>query len=987
MAEDSPAPVDLEKELSCSICTDLLYQPLTLLDCLHTFCGACLKEWFVFQASTATSLHPYTCPSCRASVRSTRPNATVTTLLDIFVQANPHRGKSEEDKKSDRGKFKYGDNVLPKLRRRGGEEQDEDDRRMMESVQQLSLQEVGIEPSSGRNNLEPPRERRRRERSREARNHSSDMRRSRDEGRSASRSATATPSSRDAVPPRVVEHQSSLRSLLSASELDSQEMEEEIMRQIMEDGLLDGIDLNNIDVAQEDEISERIAQAYRRRQTQRQRERRERRERLARDGQINSGYSTPPEIRSPPARDDEQRRRPQGRPESGTSTPRDRERSNRPPISRPGLLDVANQGAQPRHARSSSQGSSRSARSEHRPAPLAVSSRQTPSQSQTDLGTRRPDYDSPNPGRRRQSDNQQHSTLAERQQFRNSVQTSSSSNPSSPRRAAFNVTAAESVVSNTAVVASPISSPLANTPPISSPGPVSNSRRTTDPVGLWHSRRTGNGTPPAVNPSTLPRATTDPSTAEAQARPNTLMATVSHSSYLEPHIVCRSCNKDHLEYELHYNCSRCDEGAFNLCQPCYRAGRGCKHWYGFGWAAWPAYQKRSPPGGYPPSYEYPHIMRGHRFRRPQSQLKSSNSHPGRLKSEDEPSHRLEEGVFCDMCSAWANACYWKCDYCNEGEWGYCNDCVNQGRHCTHALLPITHIVNKKTPPPSAAPAADPPSTPHLTPSNVTNESTTSPPLTPKSASVIGGPGEVTLANSIYRPLTFTVLCNMCTYPIPPSHTRYHCSTCNDGDYDICSPCYKKLVLVGRIKETNGMNGWRRCLRGHRMIVVGFEDRDGGQRRVVVRSLVGGVSLREDESSSSHNQDTSFNNSGNNTPSTTTTNEIPSSMHREEKWTWREHDGSRQHASSVSATTPSAPHTSQRRYPPDGGVGLRLQARWSYYPAPDANDELLFPKFAEITEAEDINGDWFWGVYAGSKGLFPGGYGRIIGGNAERQGLV
>ena len=147
------------------ICTDLLYQPLTLLDCLHTFCGACLKEWFAFQPSTATSVHPYTCPSCRASVRSTQPNATVTTLLDMFIQANPHRGKSEEEKKSDREKFKYGDVVMPKLRRRGGQDEEED-RRLLEEVQQLSLREVGIETSSTVANvdrLEPPRERRRRE--------------------------------------------------------------------------------------------------------------------------------------------------------------------------------------------------------------------------------------------------------------------------------------------------------------------------------------------------------------------------------------------------------------------------------------------------------------------------------------------------------------------------------------------------------------------------------------------------------------------------------------------------------------------------------------------------------------------------------------------------------------------------------------------------------------------------------------------------------
>jgi hypothetical protein len=77
-------------------------------------------------------------------VRSTQPNATVTTLLDMFIRANPERGKTEEEKKADREKFRYGDNVLPKLRRRGGDG-DEEERRVIESVQALSLREVGIE--------------------------------------------------------------------------------------------------------------------------------------------------------------------------------------------------------------------------------------------------------------------------------------------------------------------------------------------------------------------------------------------------------------------------------------------------------------------------------------------------------------------------------------------------------------------------------------------------------------------------------------------------------------------------------------------------------------------------------------------------------------------------------------------------------------------------------------------------------------------------
>lgn len=848
---------------------------------------------------------------------------------------------------------------MPKLRRRDGQDEEEE-RRVLEEVQQLSLREVGIDAASNVatvDHLEPPRERRRRERrersgepSEDRRERSSDTRRSAD-GRSRSRNrATTSSAPREVVPPRVIEHQSSLRSLLSASELDSQEMEEEIMRQIMEEGLLDGIDLNNIDVAQEDEISERIAQAYRRRQDQKRRERRERRERLAREGLRSTSGTSTPEIRSPPAREEEQQRR-RAHTRSSSSTPNPRERDNRPPVSRPGLLDVANQGTRTRHTRSSSQGSSRSAR-EQRPAPLAVSSARTHNNSQPELlgpGSAQGN----DAGRRRRSENEQVSALEGREEFRSSLQAQSSSNPNSPRRSAFNfVAAADSPLSSTPLVASPVSPVSSIPPPANAPAPTITSRRTTDPTSISRTRAPLSGNPPAASPPTFPRSTTDPAIGSTRPQETPTTPPVALPTlFPEPHLSCRSCGKDHIEYDLHYNCSRCEEGAFDLCQACYRRGKGCKHWYGFGWAAWPAYQHKAPPGGYPPNHEYPHIMRGHRFRRPQAPLTESTTAPHVLQSEEDPAQRLEAGVFCEICTQWADGCYWKCDYCNEGEWGYCNDCVNQGRHCTHALLPISHVGNQRasTRPSTATASNEPPSTPrstHLAPPYPLESSPpTTPPLTPRAASLITGPGHVTLAKSTYRPLTFTTLCNICTYPIPPSHTRFHCLQCNNGDYDICSSCYQKLVLSGRISKEDGMHGWRRCLRSHRMIVVGFEDRDGGQRRVVVRDLVGGFSLREDSTVSASAAATS--------PKDT----LPSSMQQ------------------------------QQRFPPDGGVGLRIQARWSYFPAEGVTDELAFPKYAEITEAEDINGDWCWGVYAGSKGLFPGGYGRVVGGAGEREGRI
>jgi hypothetical protein len=61
------------------------------------------------------------------------------------------------------------------------------------------------------------------------------------------------------------------------------------------------------------------------------------------------------------------------------------------------------------------------------------------------------------------------------------------------------------------------------------------------------------------------------------------------------------------------------------------------------------------------------------------------------------------------------------------------------------------------------------------------------------------------------------------------------------------------------------------------------------------------------------------------------------------------------------------------FPPDGGSGGRAVAKWAWYPEDGAEDELLFPKGAEVREIEDVNGEWFHGVYMGAKGLFPAPY--------------
>lgn len=211
----------------------------------------------------------------------------------------------------------------------------------------------------------------------------------------------------------------------------------------------------------------------------------------------------------------------------------------------------------------------------------------------------------------------------------------------------------------------------------------------------------------------------------------------------------------------------------------------------------------------------------------------------------------------------------------------------------------------------------------------------------------------------FKVMTFITTCDICRGAIAPTQSRFHCFRCissivpdsSPGDYDICEDCYHGLVSDNTISPDNGAAGWRRCPQGHRMVIVGFQEGKGGQKRYVVQDLVGGRRL---------------------------TVEPFAHDPRTQRWTWYEGDEKRERlvARDV-AETPSQTALSSETYPPDGGCGWRTLARWAWYPAAGANDELLFPKGAEICEVEDANGEWFHGVYMGNKGLFPAPYVRVL----------
>lgn len=888
------------------ICMQVLHQPLTLLDCLHTFCGFCLKEWFALQASRASSSNPspISCPSCRAPVRDTRPDAKVTTLLDMYLQANPGRARDTEEKEEIRSKYTPGENVLPSIRVRRESGNAAEDRRVVEEVMEMSLREAGIGGSGSsesgmRHHVrdgaryardENPRQRRR----------DREVSRNRRGGEETARPSTATDAASQA---RRIGHQSSLRSLLSTSDLDSSEMQEEILRQIMEEGILDGIDLNNIDVGQEDELSEKIAEAYRRRHGTRSRshDNRAQQQRVSSSQGQRSGSNEP-----------RQRRRPSRSPNPTDQTAQ----PSHPPVSRPHLLEAypTGQGHRPRTS-----SETRQTRRQTSPTPPASGSgrasetRRQAARSATDLSNR---PHTSNSAARSATDLSGRPESSSNQRIRPRDLSSGVRRTTDP---------ANIVVSHPSV------------PALNSPRAASQNNQ--------HVSRQADSARIAARAPSEPRIPVAASTFHPPEEPS--VQSIAQVTYVEPSISCERCGKANLEHDLHMNCGSCIDGKYNLCLRCWRLGRGCLHWYGFGHNAMVQWDKKSISGaGYSPEHPLPHTLTGHRYLSPPSaSYQHTNEVEQRLLTTSDPSSRFRSGPFCSNCSAFTPECFWECEVCNDGEWGYCNACVNQGKCCTHPLLPASYPLsnNPIDPDPSNA-------TPHAS-------STTFSPIPTSQSQSTQEP-----FNESHIPLTFSTKCDICTYPIPPSTTRFHCPQCNDGDYDICTTCYLRLVKIGRISADNGPRGWRRCPNGHRMIVIGFEDSVQGQRRVVVEDLVGGHALGDSTDS-------------------------------EEGKVWRWRDESQQ--TQAKTMTPaavngrsligSASHPNNHNndnqavgtYPPNGGVGLRVLALWSYWPREGVEDELAFPRGAEIRECEDINGDWFLGIYCGRKGVFPGNYCRVL----------
>ncbi|KAI7975298.1 hypothetical protein EIK77_007427 [Talaromyces pinophilus] len=815
----------------------------------------------------------------------------------MVLVANPERDRTAEEKEEIAKKYKPGDQVL--VSPGSSDAESDGDGRLVADGTNGHRRRASASHSGGGQ----------RQRSADNRDHHHH-----NAARNAARTGAAVGNSNEST--RRIEHQSSLRSLLSASDVEDN-TQEEIVRLIMEEGLLDGIDLSGLDQSQEEELSDRLVQIFLSRHPDRSRQPR-------RSSDQRESTRAPEHRRS-------RSQTLQSQPQNSTSA---ENTSRRPPVSRPHLLGVSSDSHNHRRRASDETRRRRTSPIPVAPASTSETALRPALRSSSDISSQRPRA-SPSRPRTRES-----STA--------SVTRRSTEPEGRASDVWAGITGSQHNVASRQVVASPVT----NSPSTTTPTERTFSASTTSLPGVSTSDTQ------SLTNNVQPSSRRNTATRSGQARQAGNRVPSTH--YAEPSISCERCGKTDIQYELHKRCLKCKDGKYHVCLHCYRVGRGCPHYYGVGSIGEMNFNKAHHPA-LRSNVEMPHVMKSQRYRRPK-EASSRGTSDGKQMTSDNPSSRLQEEMFCDVCHSVANGCFWQCDECNESEWGYCRRCVNQGRCCNHPLLPIRRI-SSESPTPS--------------PTDVTPLG----PITPLVPTQKALPGAVT-----YQVLSFSTECDICKYPIAPSSTRFHCLQCNEGDYDVCTNCYLKLVVSGKISKENGHSGWRRCLKGHRMIVIGYEDHEKGQRRVIVRDIVGGYTLKDEHV--------------NPQPPSSSSGSVASPELGTGDWSWKEGNTKRKKAgrartshvnaliesnstsspSSQTATPPPATTQPDHRtatIPPDGGYGLVLGANWSYFAEESCTDELSFPRGAEITEAENINDEWYWGYYAGKTGLFPGAYCSLV----------
>ena len=83
---NTPAAV---QQMKCSFCLEIMHKPVSLIPCLHNFCGGCYADWMVKNNN---------CPECRDKVKHIKRNHMIKSMIDEHLKKNPDDEKADATK-------------------------------------------------------------------------------------------------------------------------------------------------------------------------------------------------------------------------------------------------------------------------------------------------------------------------------------------------------------------------------------------------------------------------------------------------------------------------------------------------------------------------------------------------------------------------------------------------------------------------------------------------------------------------------------------------------------------------------------------------------------------------------------------------------------------------------------------------------------------------------------------------------------------------
>jgi len=71
----------MAEQFDCGICYQLMYQAVSLMPCLHNYCGGCFSDWIKRGNKD--------CPNCRDAIIMVKKNANLNSIIDSYLAVKP----------------------------------------------------------------------------------------------------------------------------------------------------------------------------------------------------------------------------------------------------------------------------------------------------------------------------------------------------------------------------------------------------------------------------------------------------------------------------------------------------------------------------------------------------------------------------------------------------------------------------------------------------------------------------------------------------------------------------------------------------------------------------------------------------------------------------------------------------------------------------------------------------------------------------------